>query len=135
LSDDLEFDTDYAAADDSPAESAVARIGYEKKLNEQERKELEASKFWAQVFAHPVGRREMWAILQSAHTFEERFACGPNGFPNADATWFEAGQQSLGLRLFMSWQRFHPEGVLLMQQEHDPRFQKPKPPKRRRTKA
>jgi hypothetical protein len=132
--DDLELETDYAAADDAPAESAVARIGYEKKLNEQERKELEASKFWAQVFAHPVGRREMWEVLQSSHTFEERFACGPNGFPQVEATWFHAGEQAFGQRLFLSWQRFNPDGVLLMLQEHDPRFAKPKQPKRRRTK-
>ena len=38
----------------------------------------------------PRGRQEMWGLLQAAHAFEERFACGPNGFPQVEATWFHA---------------------------------------------
>ena len=103
-----------------------------KKLNDLERREAEGSKFWSQVFAHPVGRREMWGILQATHAFEERFACGPNGFPQPEATWFHAGEQALGQRMFFSWQRLDPQGVLLMLQEYHPHFAKPKPPKRKR---
>lgn len=87
----------------------------------------EAKLFWTQVFAHPIGRREMWGVLQSAHAFEERFACSPTGFPDPNATWFHAGEQALGLRLFMSWQVMAPEGVFAMQMEHDHRFPKPPP--------
>ena len=130
MTEDPEEFADDAAADDAPADSAT--VGYTKKLNEIERRDIEAREFWKQVFAHPIGRRELWGILQATHAFEERFACGPNGFPQVEATWFHAGEQALGQRLFLSWQRFDPQGVFLMQQEHDPRLAKPKPPKRKR---
>jgi hypothetical protein len=87
--------------------------------------EREAERFWAGVFNDPVGRREMWRLLQSAHPFEERFACGPNGFPQPEATWFHAGEQSLGLRLYQTWLCKFPDLVMLMHAEHDPRFAKP----------
>jgi hypothetical protein len=130
--DELEVDFNSATDDDTPTDSAVALLGYEKKLSAKERQDAESQRFWSQILAHPVGRRELWQILQQAHAFEERFACGPNGFPQPEATWFHAGEMSLGLRLFLSWQKIDPKGVLLMQQEHDPRFAKPKPPKTRK---
>ncbi|MEO6783453.1 MAG: hypothetical protein ABI196_21600 [Bradyrhizobium sp.] len=80
--------------------------------------------FWRGVFADPVGRSEMWELLQKCHTFEERFACGPNGFPQPEATWFEAGQQSFGLRLYQSWCLIDLPGVMLMHQECDGRWPK-----------
>jgi hypothetical protein len=121
MSDEQETDNEDSASD---AES------YNEKISAKERCEKEAADFWKYVLSHPIGRREMWKILQAASTFEERFACGPNGFPQPEATWFKAGEQSLGLRLFLSWQIIDPAGVLLMQQEHDPRFVKPKAIKR-----
>jgi hypothetical protein len=126
MTDELEFD--FGDESEDAGESAF----YERKLNKQEREQLEARKFWKAAFSTPVGRRELWGILQATHAFEERFACGPNGFPQTEATWFHAGQQAFGQRLFLSWQVFDPEGVFLMQQEHDARFARPKPQKRRR---
>ena len=82
----------------------------------------QSAAFWQRIFGTEVGRRELWRVLESAGTFQTPFACGPTGFPQPEATWFRAGQQELGLRLFFSWQRLDPGGVLLMQQEHDPRF-------------
>ncbi len=82
----------------------------------------EADRFWRDVFANPVGRQEMWKLLQGCHTFEERFACGPNGFPQTEATWFEAGQQSFGLRLYQTWLARDPLAVAAMHREHDGRF-------------
>lgn len=83
-------------------------------------REEEAADFWRRALGSEVGRRELWGVLQSAHAFEERFACGPNGFPQPEATWFEAGQQALGFRLYRSWMRLAPEGVTLMMTENDP---------------
>ena len=114
-----------AQATDKPETPA----GQRKRIKfEQEQSRL----FWQQVFAHPAGRREMWAILQNAHAFEERFACGPNGFPQPEATWFHAGEQAYGQRLFQSWLALEPSNVTLMLFEHDPRFPKPTPQKRKR---
>jgi hypothetical protein len=86
----------------------------------------DAERFWHDVFSTPVGRREMWKLLQSASTFEERFACGPNGFPQPEATWFNAGEQSLGLRMYLTWTRIDRANVLLMHDENDSRFQRRK---------
>ena len=86
-----------------------------------------AGDFWKRVFADPIGRQEMWALLTAAHAFEERFACGPNGFPQTEATWFHAGEQSLGLRLYRSWAKIDREGVFKMHDEHDPRYSRPVP--------
>ena len=132
MSEYLELSQDNAAASDAPSDNVADFDAYTKKLNKQERQDLEAREFWKSALKHPVGRRELWRILDSAHTFEERFACGPNGFPQPEATWFHAGEQALGQRVFMSWQKFDPQGVFAMQQEHDPRFAKPKQPKRKR---
>lgn len=93
-------------------------------------REEEAADFWRRALGSEVGRRELWGVLQSAHAFEERFACGPNGFPQPEATWFEAGQQALGFRLYLSWVRLDPSGVALMMQENHAslRLSEPKRP-------
>jgi hypothetical protein len=99
----------------------------------QQIKEREADRFWRGIFIDPVGRREMWLLLEAAKPFEERFACGPNGFPQPEATWFNAGQQSLGLRIYQTWLAKFPDLVIEMQRENDPRFMPP-PKKQRRKK-
>ena len=82
----------------------------------------EAADFWKEVFSTAVGRREIWSVLQACHFNETKFSCGPNGFPQPEATWFEFGAQSIGRRLFDSWLIMDRDGVLRMLDEHDPRF-------------
>lgn len=96
-----------------------------KKRDRQSRNKHEASEFWKSVFADPVGRREMWAMLRSCHAHEHRFACSPNGSPYPEAAWFQRGEEATGERLFKSWLVADPEGVMLMLREHDPDFAKP----------
>lgn len=92
----------------------------------------DAAKFWNSVFATANGRREMWNILQESHAFEVRFACGPNGFPQPEATFFNAGESAFGLRLYQSWLLMEPEGVRAMHIENDSKWAKPKrAPKRK----
>lgn len=87
----------------------------------------ERERFWRTVLADPVGRRELWNIIGvEAHAFETRFACGPNGFPQPDATWAAHGEQMLGQRLYQTLQTIDFEGAFLMLAEHDSRFAKPK---------
>lgn len=119
-------DADPLLASETPTVDASSVRTVRKRVREAERQEREKQAFWKAVFANPVGRREMWAILNESHAFEERFACGPNGFPQVEATWFHAGEQSLGQRLYQSWVILDRAGVFLMQDEHDPRFPKPK---------
>jgi hypothetical protein len=117
-----------------PGQQATADLGnpraVRRRANALEIERREAETFWRNVFATPVGRREMWAILEQGHAFEERFSCGPNGFPQPEATWAEAGRQAFALRLYHSWCKVARDGVLTMHDEHDQRF-KP-PPKGRR---
>jgi hypothetical protein len=103
-----------------------------RKLTKAAIRSRESERFWRGIFADPVGRREMWGILQQAHAFEEIFSCGPNGFPQPEATWFHAGEQALGQRLYQSWILLAREGVFMMQDEHDPRFERPKMPQNKR---
>lgn len=88
--------------------------------------EQQAKEFWQQVFASDVGRREMWAILAVCHPFETKYGVGPNGFPNAQATFGYMAEQQLGLGLFLRWQQIAPVGIKLMLDENDPRFMKPR---------
>jgi len=87
-------------------------------------KEMETGRFWDQVFASEVGRREMYGLLRDAKAFEVRFACGPNGFPQSEATWFQAGESDWGRRMADTWMVRHPAEFILMLQENDPRFKK-----------
>jgi len=105
--------------------NAADRKSHRRARANQKQREEEARLFWRAVFATAIGRREMWGILQAGHAFEERFACGPNGFPQEAATWCEAGEQRLAFRLYRSWLRFEPEGVQLMMRENDPALATP----------
>ncbi len=88
-----------------------------------QRRTREADDWWRRILADPIGRREMWGIIQTeCHAFEERFACGPNGFPQTEATWFEAGRQSVGQRIFQTILARDPVNTMRMLTEHDPRF-------------
>jgi hypothetical protein len=124
--DDLAAPFDDEATEDTRYPAPIVDAGDKKSLSKRQRNidyhRRQAAEFWKGVFASPVGRREMWAILQSMHTFEQRFQCGPNGFPNPDATWYALGEQNSGRRLYDSWLLLARDGVLLMQDELDPRF-------------
>jgi hypothetical protein len=124
-------------APDHPAEPQFLPPGelaaYDERLRASDRDLYEASRFWRRVLSDPVGRRELFKILASGHAFEERFACGPTGVPQSEATWFQAGEQSFAFNLYRSWKRMDPVGVLRMELENDPLMRPP--PKRRRRKA
>lgn len=95
-------------------------------------RERESERFWDAVFASAVGRREMWGILQACHAFEDTFACGPNGFPQPEATWFKAGEAAIGRRMYQTWLVRHTESVAAMHRENDPQFAPPAKPKRQK---
>jgi len=109
-------------------------IVHRKRLTKAAIRHRDVEKFWKAIFDDPIGRAEMWSILQQAGTFDDRFGVGPNGFPQPEASWFHMGARSLGLRLFQSWMALARDGVFLMQNEHDPRFARPKMPQTKREK-
>lgn len=95
--------------------SSIRRVRRKKQSEEDQQLE-----FWTELLSTPLGRREMWGILDSGHAFQERFATGPNGFPQPEASWCEAGEQRLAFRLYLSWLRLAPDGVQLMLRENHP---------------
>ena len=95
-----------------------------RKARKAEIQEREAKRFWEYIFSLEIGRREMFKLLRDAKAFETEFACGPNGFPQPEATWFKAGQSDWGKRMRDSWMVNHLESFALMLRENDPRFQK-----------
>jgi hypothetical protein len=127
-------DNDDEHLEPSESTDAADPVQYRKRVTKAALHHRKVVAFWQSVFADPIGRAEMWAILQSAGTFDDRFGVGPNGFPQPEASWFHMGARSLGLRLFQSWQALAREGVFLMQDEHDPRFSAPKMPDVKREK-
>ncbi len=108
---------------------ASSRRGLSKQRREQIERRNEAAMFWKQAFAHEIGRRELWNLLQELHPFETKFGCTPTGFPNPEATWAAHGEQQAGLRIFQSWLILDRDGTLLMQSENDPRFAPPAQPR------
>jgi hypothetical protein len=114
------------AAEEATVDAASA-AGVKRQRKRQRRAEDEAGDFWRAVFASPIGRREMWQILNAdLHAFDTLFGASPNGAPDYYATWYRRGQQDVGLRLYQRWMALQPEAVILMHAENDPRFQKPK---------
>lgn len=107
---------------EQPSVDAASVRALRKRETKRQIAERESVTFWRAVFGSDIGRREMWGLLQATHAFETVFACGPNGFPQSEATWFKAGEQSVGQRLHQSWFKVAREGVMLMHDEYDPRF-------------
>ncbi len=88
--------------------------------------------FWKKILSTELGRMVMWEVLTGMHTFEERFANGPNGFPNHDATWFQAGEKAAGWRLYDALRKAAFEEVHQMHIELDPYFADQKKKTRRK---
>lgn len=102
-----------------------------KAIKNQRRKQLseadQSKNFWRVVMGTEVGRREIWKLIAyDMHAFEDRFACGPNGFPQPDATMFQAGEKACGQRLYFMLMRMDREGIGRMHDENDPAYATPK---------
>ena len=119
-SSELEAPVDLDSPDDasSPADLKKKRLRKKKEASESEQ-------FWRAILSTEIGRKELWNILESGHCFNTQFACGPNGFPQSEHTWFALGQQDLVRRLYDTWQILDHGSVFLMRCEHDPLFPKP----------
>jgi hypothetical protein len=127
--DDNEQEPELFPTEQKTVDASSVRV-HRTRVKRQRLEVRQAEKFWQGVFSTAIGRREMWRLLQSCHTFEERFACGPNGFPQPEATWFQAGEQALGQRMYQTWiaQPDLRPNVLLMHDENDTRFKRPRTP-------
>lgn len=109
-----------------PTEQQTENVGNAREVTKRRRKldrlRDEEEQFLRAVLKDQVGRRVLWGILSAAHTFDTRFAVGPAGFPDPNATWFHAGEQALGQGLYHKWMTIDPQAMFLMLAENDSRF-------------
>ena len=120
--DELLLASDDAPLDDESADEIVSESGRKRRAQKIRIREKQVKEFYERVFADPVGRLVFWNILEACHFKETKFACGPGGFPQPEATWFKAGEQAVGDRLYRTFRKHARSGVMLMEDEHDPDF-------------
>ena len=128
MSDDLldGIPDDDGAPDEPVQASAVDPAANRKLSNRKKTAERQATEFWARVFADPIGRREMWGILQELHPFHTQLGETPVGFPDERKTWMHLAEQLVGQRIYQTWHAKFPNEIMAMLLENDPRFQKHK---------
>lgn len=125
----IEGSRDAAPINEHPNAADARAIGLARECAKH--KTDQAADFWRRVLSEDIGRAVMWDVLSGLHTFETRFATAPNGFPNPEATWFQAGQQAAGWRLYDALRRADFAAVHLMHREHDNYFLEEKRNKRK----
>jgi hypothetical protein len=129
IADEQPLDDIAAEAEVLPSEQPTEDTGNARKVAQRRRKidrEQEQDEGYIRgMLADKIGRRVLYGILSAAHTFDTRFAVGPAGFADANATWFHAGEQALGQGLYQRWLQIDHQAVFLMLTENDSRF-KPK---------
>ena len=85
--------------------------------------ELNAMNWWQRAMSDPVGRLEIWKIINNkCGAFSTIFGVSPAGQPQTEASWFHAGEKSVGLKLYHEIMSNCPKEILLMHYENDPRF-------------
>ncbi len=133
--DDSEAEQGELLASEQPTEDASSLQTVRGKREKILKGNAEIIIFWRSLLANAIGRKVLWDFLNNqCHIFEDRFACGPGGFPDAQATWFHAGEKSVGMRLYRTLLRTDLDGVREMHREYDPAFHDPKPiPRRKRS--
>lgn len=117
MTDDDELPNEREPIGDNAADPKSIR---RKKLRVKESARLRRG-WWHVALSDEAGRREIWAMLIRAGTFDNPFQCGPNGFPQDSATFFALGAKSWGMELYHALIRFDPALVLLMHTENDKR--------------
>lgn len=100
--------------DDRLVVDAGSPEGVARARKNRKREEDRGADFWRAVLSDPVGRAEVWQLLQEGGLFATPFAVGPNGFPQPEATWFTAGKKALVESLFLRLMGVDIDGVKLM---------------------
>lgn len=119
------------AVDETPDAADPVSIARQQKKLKYDQANIDL--FWQRVLSEPIGRRVLWDLLRSLHTFEERSACTPAGFPAPEMTWYQAGERDVGLRLYRTLLKADFPGLHLMHEEFDILHAKPKPKRRQRS--
>lgn len=103
--------------------NAADPVKIEKARHKAKLKIDQRAEFWRKTLSTEIGRLVLWEVLENLSTFKTRFAAAPpNGFPCSEATWFNAGEQAAGWRLYDALRKAAFEEVHLMHLENDPYF-------------
>ena len=103
-------------------DASAERRKLSRKQAKADRDREEEDGFWRTSLASPIGRRALFKLMQQEGLFEQPFACGPNGFPQPEATWFKAGRQSVIRDLHSRLQMLDHGAVYDMLCENHPAF-------------
>lgn len=126
------------APDDEPLDDASPTVGpgtvnvadptsTKRGRRRARREEDRRTHFWQTVFSDPLGRREMWTLLNEGGAFEQRFGHTPNGMPVPEETQRQEGEHRLAFKFYLWWLGMAPEGVALMLSENHPALVGQKP--------
>lgn len=107
-------------------EAEEALLGIERDTPEQEAKQekerKEALEFERTMLLNLMGseqfRNWLMTLLISLHTFEQPFAAGPTGFPDPNATWFNAGMKAAGWHIWEVFDALSPDLASKMRREY-----------------
>jgi len=126
-----DLDPGRALAGVAPVPDAASASGVQEQARTARRAADETLAFWRGVLASRIGRHEIFKLLANAHTFEDRFASTPVGFPDRAATFFQLGEKAVGTRLYHYLAGLDRALVLQMLDEAD-MLGPPKPQKAKR---
>ncbi len=125
--DDNDPDDDGSAPTEQPTTSATGTTTVRRQRVKQLTEQEHAREFWSRSLRDPIGGKIIFTMLRDLHAFEdERFACGPNGFPQPDATEYQRGQRDFALRFYRTLVCYDREAVFALHDQLDPFFAKPK---------
>jgi hypothetical protein len=80
----------------------------------------QASDFWRGLLRTPIGRREIHKLLTMVRAFESSpFAATPIGFPDPQATFFNAGQIEQGRAVYQMLAILARDELFAMQDEYN----------------
>ncbi len=84
----------------------------------------ETQRWWQRTLSDPIGRAEIWRILDELNSFRTNFPVAPAGVPDHYAIWFNHGRSTYGFELHQHLMVAAREEVMTMHDECDPRFAK-----------
>lgn len=85
-------------------------------------KQGEVKRFWQRILADPVGRAEVWRLLDEMGAFRTDFRFSPGGQTDERATWFAHGRSTYGFEFYQQLMVVAPEAIMEMHRQCDPRF-------------
>jgi hypothetical protein len=97
------------------ADSAVDPKKIERKRDRSKRDAITRETVIKSLMSHPDGRRYIWLELEEAKVFQQTLVLGPGG---PEATAFNEGKRSGGLRLLTEVTRLCPDDYMKMTKEN-----------------